>query len=77
MSSSESSDETKQKKALIAKNVANHHLEQLERLDRQKELLKEEKRRQKELMKALETPEQKRLRRLAKKLMIKLKKDLD
>jgi hypothetical protein len=43
MSSSESSDETKQKKALIAKNVANHHLEQLERLDRQKELLKEEK----------------------------------
>jgi hypothetical protein len=45
MSSSESSDEeTKQKKALIAKNVANHHLEQLERLDRQKELLREEKR---------------------------------
>ncbi|XP_054164325.1 splicing factor Cactin-like [Oppia nitens] len=68
LSSSESSDEeSRQRSAVIAAKVASSQMEILEERERLKTKGKEEKKRQKEIIKALETPEEKRLRRLAKK----------
>ncbi|CAG2168881.1 unnamed protein product, partial [Oppiella nova] len=62
-----SEGESRKRMALISEKLSSNHREVLEQKQRLKAKSKEEMRRRKEVYKALETPEEKRMRRLAKK----------